>query len=132
MSKLTSEVLDLAADKIQEHGWGQGVESWAGGGGGLCLEGGIAAAMGLSIDPMRGHGLGELTLCPAYIAVHEYLAEALADAEYQEPWFWNDRIAESVEDVIAVLRSAAAIERVKESGRYDDEDQPLPVFEDAA
>lgn len=123
----TSDVLDAAADAIHLHGWGKGVDSWSGvAGAGLCLEGGIAAAVGIDIR-VSGPGLMALTVCPAYVAVQEYLAHLLPEG-FDEPWYFNDSIAETVDDVIAVLRAAAAVERVKEAtAGYSSEDQPLPI-----
>lgn len=131
----TSSVLHAAADAIEMAGWGKGVRSWRGDGGtGLCLEGGIAAAAGIDIGP-HGEGTWELSLCPAHVAVKEYLAPVLEDA-CAEPWYFNDRIAETAEDVIAVLRGAAEVEYLKEQtdarlpgepSVYETDDQPLPL-----
>ena len=126
----TSEILDLAADEIQRVGWGQGPLTWANhAGSGLCLEGAIAAAAGVG---RRGIAIDHqgLWACPAYSAVAEFLDMDVTldegDMPHEPLWQYNDRIAESAEDVIAVLRAAAAVERVKES-TYSTEDQPLPV-----
>src|SRR4051812_13352771 len=98
----TSTVLDLAADAIQMAGWAQGNGGWTGvGTGGLCLEGGIMAATGLRLAHMRQ--------CSAYRAVVEYLSAFVADVDDAfagEAWYFNDQIAETVDDVLGVLRSA--------------------------
>lgn len=119
----TSEILDLAADKIQEVGWGQGPATWENTGGkGLCLEGGILAAMGVDVlaEPDRS--------CPAMRAVKDYLGERLTYTPPEgtpytrEPWGWNDEDGRTAEEVIGVLRAAAAVERAKEESL---EGQPL-------
>lgn len=112
MNRTTSEVLDLAADTIQRYGWGTGPNAWTNhDGAGYCLEGAIAAAMSLTIGTLFRGG-SRLQECPAYQAVEEFLAEP----EFKRQlWWFNDRVAKSEEDVIAVLRAAAAVERVKES-----------------
>lgn len=115
---LTSVTLDLAADAIQMAGWGQGPDSWRDSNG-LCLEGGIMAAVGI---PAGKAGWADaLTNCPAYRAMSEYLAVS-------EVWTWNDAEGRTQQEVIEVLRAAAAVERVKEAtASYDTADQPLPV-----
>lgn len=123
----TSEVLDLAADAIQMAGWTQGPNGWPGhgfpsGDHSICLEGGIMAALGYEEDNRGMLYRG----CPAYAAVQEYLG--LERDRFL--FYWNDHVAESQEQVIEVLRAAAAVERVKEatvSRGYETEDQPLPV-----
>ena len=109
---LTSEVLDLAADKVQEHGWRQG-DGWEDRGAGLCLEGGIAAAVGglyYTDGQMAGYlNTSALTRCPAYKAVQGYRETD------RDLWLWNDVRGRTQEDVIAVLRAAAAVERAKEA-----------------
>lgn len=112
MNHTTSEVQDLAADTIQRYGWEQGPTGWNNyEGSGYCLEGAIAAASGIAITG-RWTGIGRVTLCPAYKAVEEFLADRAFTAQL---WWFNDQVAKSEEDVIAVLRAAAAVERVKES-----------------
>lgn len=101
-----SEQLDLAADMIQQHGWGKGVNSWqASRGAGLCIEGGIAAATG------TGFRLDVLYRCPAYRAVMDYLGR---DA-YMPLYVWNDDEARDEQQVVETLRAAAAVERTKEA-----------------
>lgn len=135
MTLKTSEVLDLAADKIQQHGWTQfhgwaATPQWANAvdlgsspGGELCLEGGIMAATGLRLGEEGVHA-DSVVHCPAYAAVLEYLEMPA----HQRLFFWNDRPSRSAAEVIEVLRGAAAVERVREATlAYDTEDQPLPI-----
>lgn len=149
---LTSEVLDLAADAIQMAGWGTGADCWTPDRGtGLCIEGGIAAVADIKTFQDPAYGAiplrGSLESCPAYVAVREYLDF------YDDLYKWNDRPERTAEEVIGVLRAAAAVERTKEhvtlqqpldadktiaSGDaavafrgYDTEDQPLPLDEKA-
>lgn len=114
---LTSEVLNKAADLIEERGWKSG--------GGwqyadqlyddmpMCLEGGIQAATGLHFASIAcdvtAAELTALRTCPAYRAVVEYL-----DADL--PLFnWNDESERTAEQVIEVLRATALIEAAKEN-----------------
>lgn len=128
--KPTSEVLNLAADLIEERGWTYG-RGWEGDGP-LCLEGAIGAAAGL-------HGLDNiyaLWACPAAKAVQSYLDNVL---RVGEPLFrWNDSLRfgrnpdgtiefrwvggspEAADEfassrVIEVLRATAVIEAARES-----------------
>lgn len=122
MSELkTSEVLDLAADVVEQRGWTTGTWNNTREGAPVCIEGGIAAAIGL------GFNLGEVgdaeyqafRQCPAYVAVSEYLG-----IEEGFLYSWNDDVlradeneivhAHSQAEVIEVLRAAAAVERAKE------------------
>lgn len=127
MQHTTSEVLDLAADMIQRHGWAKGPSAWADAyGDGLCLEGAIAAAMGVKVSP-GGKGMAPVVHCAAYVAVEDFLDSALVDEGEAVPnrqplWWWNDKVAETSEDVIAILRATAAVQRA-----YETEDQPLPI-----
>lgn len=119
----TSDVLDVAADAIQMAGWGKGPSAWdLDNGRGLCIEGAIAAV----IDVERFGGVPNdrvLRSCPAYRAVQDYL-----DMRESEPlYLYNDILVSSQEEVIAVLRAAAAVERLKEQAAYETEDQPLPL-----
>lgn len=111
----TSEVLDLAADTIQERGWTHVGEDWGGGwkvdvwgrdGGPVCIEGAIGAVIGCNPAFM----CESVNNCPAGIAVKEYLGIA--------PWAtlydFNDEPGRTAEEVIEVLRATAAVERAKE------------------
>lgn len=120
MNHTTSEVLDLAADLIQERGWTTVRDSdpWGIEGGPLCLEGAVFAAVGLNVNalPLESQGIAER--CPAFAAVHEYLSEGdyyPSPHAMWRPYTYNDTKGRTAEDVIAVLRAAAAVERVKES-----------------
>lgn len=110
----TSELLDRAADLIQERGWTQGPLGWGyyDKSGPLCLEGGILAAYGLDRQDSE-----TIAQCPAYKAVKEYLGDrlyGLTDFVSWELWVWNDSAIRTKDEVIEVLRAAAAVERTKE------------------
>lgn len=117
-----SETLHKAADLIEKRGWRTG--SWQPDGDGpLCVEGAIAAAMGITDK------VDAIVSCPAKQAVREYLGVA--------PFIWNDRlkhqhtaafiaagdyihyesraIAVGQAEVIEVLRAAAVIEESREA-----------------
>jgi hypothetical protein len=131
---LTSEVLNKAADLIEERGWRPG-GGWRGTAekGALCLEGGIQAAMGVEVGP--GYR------CPAYDAVAAYIDSAAL-------WIWNDRLPYpwpinpdadpaagrrypggsrkaalllAGERVVATLRATALIEAAKENADTEPE-----------
>jgi hypothetical protein len=102
----TSEVLNRAADLIEERGWAQGTIGWNLPNSGLCLEGAILAVMG-------GSGADDQIkawTCPAYAAVGEYLAHPpLSSLGDRELWRWNDTVANGATHVIEVLRACAVI-----------------------
>jgi len=106
----TSEVLNRAADLIEERGWATGVTGWRVGGR-LCLEGGIIAAIG-------GATAADQPLawaCPAYAAVGDYLGRpALSVCGDRELWKWNDRPERTASEVVEVLRACAVIEASRE------------------
>ena len=120
----TADVLNRAADLIEERGWVRG--NWGTHAAApLCLEGGILAALGqrfASVD------LQDLWECPSYRAVADYLAlpytrepgENLATEEAL--WAWNDENTRTASEVIETLRAAAAIEQAKH-----DAEQPATV-----
>jgi hypothetical protein len=128
----TSEILNKAADLIEERGWGQGGATWFGMGG-LCLEGAIGAAMGRKVNQSgRPDNIDpdELNFsCPAGLAVRAYLEMELdqSAAEHKNAltpvskragyWLchWNDKPARTAEEVIEVLRAAAVIEQAREA-----------------
>ena len=118
MTEKTSELLNRAADEIQKYGWTTGEDGWfRDKNAGLCLEGGILAAMGLNIGQMD---LFEFWACPAYNAVADYLGLEQR-AGNREVWRWNDGAIVSphagvatAEKVIEVLRGAAMVEEAKE------------------
>lgn len=114
---LTSEVLNKAADLIEERGWGQGPNTW-----GdeptehtLCVEGGILAAMGGEFE----HFDPAFVTCPAYRAVRSHLEgryEFLCGLDQGgRLWDWNDDSDRTQAEVIEVLRAAAAIEQAREA-----------------
>ena len=118
----TSEVLDLAADVIEQRGWITGSWNNTRQGAPVCIEGGIAAALGIEVD-LGGSdeaAYDSFTSCPAYTAVREYLGIHDDDLLYG----WNDEVASyaegvvqhahTQEEVVEVLRAAAAVERAKE------------------
>lgn len=129
----TSEVLNKAADLIEQHGWATGSAAWNHGFGEdqkLCLEGGIMAAMGMEFGQpyvVDGEDVGVLTglkACPAYAAVESYLVEAgelpiTAEGVPDELWTWNDKRADTAERVIEVLRATALLEAIKENNNVE-------------
>lgn len=110
----TSEILNKAADLIEQRGWTQGCSGWDDDGDGtpLCLEGGIQAALGSGMEL-----LANLRACPAYIAVSDYLGRDLeSDLKFFTGVFaWNDALHRTAEEVIEVLRATAVIEAARES-----------------
>jgi hypothetical protein len=109
----TSEVLNKAADLIEERGWATGPEAW-GTGSSLCLEGGILAAMGMTEDYLSGSAQSWHAFrgCRAYGAVRDYLTST-GDLDPDESlWKFNDESA--AERVIGVLRATALIEAARE------------------
>jgi hypothetical protein len=114
----TSEVLDRAADLIEERGWTKGAGGWQGDR--LCIEGAIHAAAGMKTHPVIDWPL--TNLCPAGLALRDHLSLGAFTHE-RRPWpdltgsplsRWNDN-AESAGEVIAALRAAAVIEEARES-----------------
>jgi hypothetical protein len=121
----TSEILNKAADLIEERGWGTGGDTWYFGDdeAPLCIEGGMMAAMGLVFGAAEGDEPGAtdvLYACPAYRAVHEYLGLD----ENRPLYSWNDswdtkldgstENSRTKEEVIETLRTVAVIEAAKE------------------
>ena len=110
----TSEILNKAADLIEERGWVQGT-GWGRDTAALCLEGGIAAAAGI----VRTLGNGFIYQgCPAYDAVCSYLNRHPRPRQYpvlDSLWDWNDTPGRTAEEVIEVLRAAALIEQARET-----------------
>lgn len=120
----TSEVLNRAADLIEERGWKRGGMGWPMPDRpqmGLCLEGGIMAASGQTYLDVN---FDDLWTCPAYRAVQAYLhlSEVMErhrpTDDYLQPaeplWRWNDH-QDDAEQVIATLRATALIEAAKEN-----------------
>lgn len=116
MTEKTSEILNRAADEIQKYGWTIGSKGWYREEGvGLCVEGGILAAMGYqTADITHTPEFTEaFRSCPAYQAVQDYLDHSQALYE------WNDGLANTGEHVIEVLRGAALVEAAKEQAALD-------------
>lgn len=117
----TSEVLDLAADEVQRHGWVQGPGGWWGpnhpdrAGLGYCVEGALMGAMGCDWGQTE---IEELATCPAYQAMVAYVgADQCVEFDGADPslWIWNDSAPQSAEEVVIALRAAAAVERTREA-----------------
>lgn len=114
----TSEVLNKAADLIEERGWTRGGNGWNLGGP-LCLEGGIMVAAGLA-------RIGEVNHCPAALAVVDYLGPENCtitspfSGKVTRSWVWNDDRSRTATEVIGVLRAAAVIEAAKENAEARD------------
>lgn len=114
----TSEVLNLAADAIETRGWTQaGDDPWGmqDPTGPVCLEGGIAAVLGIDCTHpegahLMGAGYEDLVRCPAYRSVKSYLA---VDRGFL--FSWNDARGRTQAEVIEVLRATAVIEAARES-----------------
>lgn len=114
----TSEVLDKAADLLEEKGWQRGF-GWWDQGHGLCVEGAIAAAIDFKPNPgteSRSTAISRaVNACPAGVAVHDYLTVRGEMPDPEGPlWKWNDDHGDR-QSVIAALRGAAAAERDKEN-----------------
>lgn len=130
MNHTTSEVLDLAADDIQANGWAQGPQGMAVDGP-HCILGAIGSVMevtayrtNLPLATDMNHvgfayDMHEVGKTEAGMAMIDYLPEPDWSTEglpgYSLVYRWNDRGTRTAEDVIAALRAAAAVERVKES-----------------
>ena len=110
----TSEVLNRAADLIEERGWVRGSKGWGifRDDSPLCLEGGILAALGVKWDDVD---LSEFVECPAYRAVESYLGiDFDPNGDLIEIWQWNDEDQRTANEVIEVLRACAVIEASRE------------------
>ena len=125
----TADTLNRAADLIEERGWGTGNGAMRMDGSPLCLEGGIAAALGMEptllldeVGYVVNHG--ELARCPAYEAVKSFLGDrcrnTVLDVQDADLWAWNDTVAQSAAEVIETLRAAAAIEQSKADAERTD------------
>lgn len=106
----TSEVLNRAADLIEERGWHTGSYD---GTTTLCLETAVTSAMGL------GAGIDswvEANTCAAGRALRDYLQMGEFDyGLHTSLWWWNDRTAETAPRVVEALRAAAVIEAARET-----------------
>lgn len=111
----TSDILNKAADLIEQRGWRRSEWGLDSDTAPLCVEGAICAAMGLT-----NHGEIDRQSCPAYVAVKTHLGarcrnDVVPDAADAEVWAWNDTVAESAAEVIEVLRATALIEAARET-----------------
>lgn len=125
----TSEVLNRAADLIEERGWGTGPASASllnANASGLCLEGGIAAAAGIEqidigiVDTEYAPNRTDLLNCPAYRAVQDYLSIP------GSLWIFNDKHDRTASEVIETLRAAALIESSREA--RDDQETAYATY----
>lgn len=122
----TSEVLNKAADLIQQHGWTHVKDQttrnpWGGAGRPMCLEGGILAALGLepSVNGLGDEENEQLVTCPAYKAVQEYLGfEPKGDIK-NRLYRFNDAEGRTAQEVIEVLRATALLESAKENNSVE-------------
>lgn len=118
----TSEILNKAADLIEERGWGTGGDTWYFGDdeAPLCIEGGMMAAMGLVFGQLEGESATDtLYACPAYNAVKDYLGLDEDATLYQWNDSWESKYGDMVhsrtkEEVIETLRTVAVIEAARE------------------
>ena len=109
----TSEVLNKAADLIEERGWTQGPMGMLTDHPSLCMEGAIRAAFdGATIDwgsKKIYEYVGDVDdNCPAGMAVRHYLGCG-------QPYVWNDDQERTAAEVIEVLRATAVIEAARET-----------------
>ncbi len=93
----TSEVLDRAADLIEERGWHQGGAGW-GGDGSLCV---INACS--QVDRRMGAWLDATDRVMDYLGINGGLAG------------WNDAPGRTQAEVVGVLRAAAVVEAARET-----------------
>ena len=115
----TSQVLDKAADLIEERGWTDGPFGWPDDrvkeGGALCLEGGIMAALGLDMNDVgrlyEEEDPRSFRFCPAYNAVRDYLGSDLTHI-----YEWNDKRGRTQHEVVATLRAASAVASTHTAG----------------
>lgn len=107
----TSEVLNRAADLIEEHGWGQGSPAMLGEGG-LCAMG----ALGLATWGEVTDRYEAIHHCPAGQAVANYIGDQPGLLSgHDRIWDWNDKPGRTASEVIEVLRAAAVIEAARET-----------------
>lgn len=106
----TSEVLNRAADLIQERGWTAGPIGWGVGESSLCIEGALSAASVVSWhDDVR-----TFRACPAVRAVQGYLGTEDALWQWNDAWDGRGDFVRTQSEVIEVLRAAAVIEAARE------------------
>ncbi len=104
MELTTSQVLNKAADLIEERGWRRGpgmqIDSV-----GLCLEQAVSAAAGNIIA--GSYAYLQAIPCAAGHALIEHLGN-------NQPYIWNDEPGRTASEVIEVLRATALIEAARE------------------
>jgi hypothetical protein len=111
----TSEVLNKAADLIEERGWGTGHAAMLGQSG-VCIMGAIHHA----VTGRFGDNYAAVHNCPAGQAVASYL-ELNPRRGSDGLWWWNDDLGDEMDEpdgqrkVVEVLRAAAVIEAARES-----------------
>lgn len=108
----TSEVLNRAADLIEDYGWGQGVGSMIGAGG-VCVMGAILhAVQGRFARPDENDQdtYDVVDACPAGQAMYRYLALP----EGSELFDWNDKKVRTQSEVVEAIRACAVIEASRE------------------
>lgn len=130
-----SEILHKSADILESRPWirGNGWD-WEHDGRPVCLEGGIAAAMGVHL--LQPHPIGtrfdqeqydRFQACPAYQAVKEYLGDeripesGAGRRQGRYLYTYNDAVALDKDEVVAVLRAAAEVEAAKEAAELAEE-----------
>lgn len=120
----TSDVLNKAADLIEERGWtaGSGWTDLQTSNGPVCIQGAVAAAMGYD------NGVGRMG-CPAGQAVMSYLGLKMGLFSWNDNLLWNNSsclqgyvggteetaTAFAAEQAIATLRACAVIEAAREN-----------------
>ena len=109
----TSEVLNRAADLIEERGWATGNCGMdASPGAALCLEGALGAAMGVAVvDGLSAYPIydyTEIEVAPVYQILQDYLAWM------SDLYMWNDRRDRTQAEVVEALRACAVIEAARE------------------
>jgi hypothetical protein len=97
----TSEVLDRAADLIEERGWWQDRRDFPWLSGGLCAANAIASAQD----------------CNGYQRAYDALIAYLGVPDLSDIWRWNDEPDRTSAEVIEVLRACAVIEASREASR---------------
>lgn len=130
-----SEILHKSADVLESRAWTRGGGwDWQNEGRPVCLEGGIAAAMGVHLldrDAVPGRQFDQeqydrFYACPAYQAVKEYLGDRIpetgvAHRQGRYLYTYNDAVAHTKDEVVAVLRAAAEVEAAKEAAELVEE-----------
>jgi hypothetical protein len=111
----TSQVLNRAADLIEERGWGKGPLSMFGEVG-LCVMGALYAAEtgALASGSNDENAYDTAERCPAGQAVVAHLGDRLYPPDDPQMWRWNDLVASDGKQVIEVLRATALIEAARE------------------